>query len=335
MSRPTRRSVKRMLVATVAVAVLGAQAAAAHAVRAPVTVIAGNDPVETRVIATSREGRPITARLFGDPDAPVRLVVIGQMHGSEPGGRKVVSDLAASEIPPGVALWLLTSVNPDGAVAGTRANARGVDLNRNFPTSWRPSARGSVYWSGPRAASEPETRGVVRFLSAVEPTAVLSLHQAFDRIDVTHPASRQAGRLLARWMGEKAASVGCAGTCHGTMTQWIADELGTIGITVELDSHVSTREAAVAATAMLRLGQWLGRADAPAARGLGFASLLATGRADAPAARGLGFASLLATGRADAPAARGLGFASLLATGRADAPAAPGLGFASLLATGR
>lgn len=244
-----------------AVAALTAIGVPATASSVPSTVVTADRhaPVETRVIATSREGRPITARLYGDPAGSVRLVVIGQMHGSEPGGRKVVAELARRDVPPGVALWLLTSINPDGAAAGTRQNARGVDLNRNFPTGWQPSRRGSTYWTGPRAASEPETRGAMRFLTAVQPTAVLSLHQAFDRIDITHPASRQAGRMLARWMGEKAAAVGCAGPCHGTMTQWIADRLGTIGITVELDDHVSAHEADVAASAMLRLARWLGR----------------------------------------------------------------------------
>ena len=80
---------------------------------------------------------------------------------------------------------------------------------------------------------------------------------------------RQAGRLLARWMGEKAAAVGCAGACHGTMTQWIAATLHTIGITVELDDQVSPREASVAASAMLRLARWLGGSHAPTAPGLG------------------------------------------------------------------
>lgn len=214
-------------------------------------------PVEVRTIATSTQGRPITARLYGEPDAPVRVVVIGQMHGSEPGGRTVVDALARRPVPAGVGLWLIRTVNPDGAATGSRRNAAGVDLNRNFPARWRPSPRGSVYWSGPRAASEPETRGVVRFLTAVRPTAVLSLHQAFDRVDVTN--SRAAGRRLARWMGERAAVVGCAGPCHGTMTQWISRRLDAVALTVELDAHVSAREASTAATAMLRLARWLGR----------------------------------------------------------------------------
>lgn len=212
---------------------------------------------ERRVIATSRDGRPIVARHVGALDAPVQLVVIGQMHGSEPGGRKVTEQLAGRRTPAGVGLWLVTSMNPDGNRLGTRANANGVDLNRNFPLGWQESTRGGTYWSGPRAASEPETRGMMRFLTAVQPTAVLSFHQAFDVVDISHRRSRPAGRQLARYMGERAAIVRCSGACHGTMTQWIDGDLRRIAITVEMDSRVSGAEATRAATAVLRLGQWL------------------------------------------------------------------------------
>lgn len=213
---------------------------------------------DRRVIATTSQGRQILARHYGALDAPVQIVVIGQMHGSEPGGRKVVADLAKSPVPDGVGLWLVVSMNPDGTARGTRANARGVDLNRNFPFGWDPGSRG-IYWPGPRAASEAETRGMMRFLTAVKPTAVLSYHQAFDVVDISHQMSRPAGRQLARYMGERASQVGCAGACHGTMTQWIDHELRAIAITVELDSAVSNAEADRAATAVLRLGRWLGR----------------------------------------------------------------------------
>ena len=213
---------------------------------------------DRRVIATTSEGREIVARHYGATDGSVQIVVIGQMHGSEPGGRKVVADLASSSIPDGVGLWLIESMNPDGNARGTRANARGVDLNRNFPFGWRKGSRG-IYWPGPAAASEAETRGMLRFLSAVRPTAVLSYHQAFDVVDISHELSRPAGRHLAGWMGEGTSAVGCDGGCHGTMTQWIDHQLRTIAITVELDDGVSRSEAQRAATAVLRLGQWLGR----------------------------------------------------------------------------
>ncbi len=214
---------------------------------------------ERRVIATSVQGRPIVARHYGATDAPVQIVVIGQMHGSEPGGMSVVHDLSASAIPAGVGVWLIRTINPDGSRRRSRSNAHGVDLNRNFPHGWQRAGWGSPFWAGARAASEPETRGVVRFLSAVRPTAVLSFHEAFDVVDISHRRSRPAGRQLARYMGERAAIVRCDGACHGTMTQWIDHALHAIAITVELDGHVSGGEARRAATAVLRLGRWLGR----------------------------------------------------------------------------
>jgi murein peptide amidase A len=226
------------------------------------TVEAGSaaaDANDRRVIATSVEGRPIVARHYGAVDAPVQLVVIGQMHGSEPGGRSVAAEIAGSPIPDGVGVWVLASVNPDGHRHGTRGNAHGVDLNRNFPENWDRAGRGGLFWSGHHSASEPETRGVMRFLSAVRPAALLSFHQAYDMIDISHPRSAHAGRQLARWMGERAASVGCPGPCHGTLTQWVDQALGAIALTVELDDRVSTAEARRAAGAVLRLGTWLGR----------------------------------------------------------------------------
>ena len=214
---------------------------------------------ERVVIGESVDGRPIVARQVGDPQAPVQLVVIGQLHGNEPGGRKVVDRLAQADVPAGVGMWLIRTVNPDGARAGTRTNARGVDLNRNFPQDWRRQARGTSMWSGPRAASEPETRAVARFLREVRPTAVLGYHQAYDVVDITHRRSREAGRRLAAWMGERAQVVPCNGPCRGTMTQWVDARLGAIALTVELDDRVSAAEARRAAAAVLRLGEWLGR----------------------------------------------------------------------------
>jgi predicted deacylase len=221
------------------------------------TAATGYPANDRRVIAISVKGRPIVARHHGALDARVQVVVIGQMHGSEPGGRRVAAQLAASDVPDGVGVWIVPTINPDGHRAGTRVNARGVDLNRNFPQAWHSAGRGSIFYSGARAASEPETRGVMAFLRSVHPTAVLSFHQAFDLVDITHPRSRAAGRLLARWMGEEAAPVGCSVRCRGTMTQWIDAELGAIAITVEMDDRVSAAEASRAARAVLRLGTWL------------------------------------------------------------------------------
>ena len=217
-----------------------------------------NDGI-AEVIGRSAQGRDITAVHRGAMDAPVQLVVLGQMHGNEEGGRKVVRLLRDLPVPDGVGLWLVTTINPDGHEADARVNARGVDLNRNFPDRWREQRRGTDQWSGPRAASEPETRALTAFLERVRPTALLSYHQAYDLVDITHPNSRAAGRRLAAWMGERAASVPCSGPCHGTLTQWASAVLDAVAITVELDDRVSAAEARRAARAVLRLGTWLGR----------------------------------------------------------------------------
>jgi len=225
---------------------------------APVAQAKGLPANDRRVVATSVGGTQIVARHYGALDAPVQLVILGQMHGSEPGGRKVVAELAAMQPPAGVGLWLVSSMNPDGDRVHGRANAHGVDLNRNFPADWAAAGRNGPFWSGPRASSEPETRGMVRFLGEVRPTALISYHQAFDVVDISHPRSVDAGRRLARWMGEQARAVPCSGPCHGTLTQWVDQALGAIAITVELDDRVSDAEARRAATAVLRLGRWLG-----------------------------------------------------------------------------
>ena len=67
-------------------------------------------------------------------------------------------------------LWLVPSLNPDGVARGTRQNAHGVDLNRNFAAMWQPTGRpGSTYYAGPRAFSEPETRAARDLIRRIHP----------------------------------------------------------------------------------------------------------------------------------------------------------------------
>ena len=87
------------------------------------------------VIGYSVRGHPIVAYERGDRSAPATLV-IGVIHGTEPAGLGVISQLRRLPLPARVHLWLVPTVNPDGLAAGTRQNAHGVDLNRNFPSNW-------------------------------------------------------------------------------------------------------------------------------------------------------------------------------------------------------
>ena len=83
-----------------------------------------------------------------------------------------------------MALWLVLTVNPDGHAQGTRQNAHGVDLNRNFPYRWRPlDAPGAFDWSGPRRLSEPEARSLRRLILRVRPTLTVYYHQHLRVVD--------------------------------------------------------------------------------------------------------------------------------------------------------
>jgi len=139
------------------------------------------------VIGHSVRGRPIVAFERGDPSAPATLVV-GVIHGSEPAGLAVISQLRHLPLPPGVHLWLVPTVNPDGLAAGTRQNAHGVDLNRNWATAWKHNGvPWDGYYSGPRPMSEPENRAMRAFILRVKPALTIWYHQPLDVVYGSDP----------------------------------------------------------------------------------------------------------------------------------------------------
>ncbi len=90
------------------------------------------------VLGYSVRHRLIIAIQLGDPDSPRRALVVGCIHGSEPAGIAIATALARGSPPAQADLWIVPDLNPDGVAVGTRQNAHGVDLNRNFPVRWRP-----------------------------------------------------------------------------------------------------------------------------------------------------------------------------------------------------
>lgn len=136
---------------------------------------------ERTVIGHSVRGRPIVATLSGDPMAPERVLVIGCVHGNEPAGMRVARRLIASAPLRDAAIWVVPSLNPDGVAAGTRGNAHGVDLNRNFPFDWQPL--GGLEYSGTHPLSEPESRTAQRLILRVKPDLTIWFHQPLDLVD--------------------------------------------------------------------------------------------------------------------------------------------------------
>ena len=147
-------------------------------------------------------GRDLTLTRAGDPEAPVRVLVVGSIHGNETAGHAVVARLRELEPPPGVQLWLVRTVNPDGALIGTRQNARGVDLNRNFPFRWRGGGRAfDTFFPGRRAASEPETRAVQRLVERIDPDLTLYYHQHMELVSLERDTSNRSVRAYGRRVG--------------------------------------------------------------------------------------------------------------------------------------
>jgi murein peptide amidase A len=129
-------------------------------------------------LGRSVRGRPIRAFVLGDAGAERRILVVGCIHGNECAGVAVTRRLARAAVPSDTAFWIVHNVNPDGAALGVRQNARGVDLNRNFGSEWRPiGRRWDPQYSGPRPWSEPETRLVRRLVVRVRPDVTLWFHQ--------------------------------------------------------------------------------------------------------------------------------------------------------------
>src|SRR4051795_6983824 len=162
-------------------------------------------------IGASARGRPIDAVHIGS-GGRADLLVVGCVHGDEPAGIAVTRMLRRTLLGGSADAWLIDDLNPDGHAAGTRANARGVDLNRNFPWRWRHLfRRGELQYAGPRPASEPETRAALRLIERVRPRISIWFHQPLGLVDrsggsagVERRFSRLSGlplRRLARYPG--------------------------------------------------------------------------------------------------------------------------------------
>jgi protein MpaA len=140
------------------------------------------DGIAARATATlgeSTQGRPIRAGILRGSIGGPMVLAVGSVHGDEPAGTAVVRGI---ERPParGV-LVTVPSLNPDGLARGTRTNARGVDLNRNFPADWDSrSVLGDPEHAGPRPFSEVESRLARSLVRRLRPDVTVWFHQQHE-----------------------------------------------------------------------------------------------------------------------------------------------------------
>lgn len=186
-----------------------------------------------KVLGHSVQGRAITAYHLGNPRSRIKAVVLGQMHGDEHAGVIVARSIINGRPITGIDLWVIPTMNPDGDARRTRGNARGVDLNRNWPDIWIPLS--GTHYSGSRPLSEPETRALYYFLAGYRPTHLVSLHQPLYGVDTTDGGARNPAfrDRLARNLGLPLKAFRCWWICHGSMTGWLTATQRGAAITVE------------------------------------------------------------------------------------------------------
>jgi protein MpaA len=184
-------------------------------------------------------------------DGPVAGLLTAAQHGEE-ADTALLARRLLERVPAADTRWAVIPVlNPDGLLAGTRQNAAGVDLNRNFPAStWEPGEtftyppgidpelrvlanRSNRSSPGARAGSEPETQALTALIERLQPPLVVDLHSPleliFHRGDVPPDVTEALGRSA-----NVPVQAEFEGHCPGAFDDWLA-ERGTPVIVYEIE----------------------------------------------------------------------------------------------------
>jgi protein MpaA len=148
------------------------------------------DGVRSASAGESTRGQPIRSFTLGS--GRPRILVVGCIHGNECAGSVVATRLLHMRPPARGSIWVVQDLNPDGHAAKRRTNARGVDLNRNFPGTWRPLAT-----AGPAPGSEPETQVAMRLIRRARPDVTIWFHQPQSLVRASGPSAAVARRFAA------------------------------------------------------------------------------------------------------------------------------------------
>jgi predicted deacylase len=160
-------------------------------------------------VGASIEHLPIAAAVFGPTTAPLVSIVIGGLHAIEWIGVETalaLADRLRAAPPIDRKVIVIALANPDGyrRIEGDlvarrrrfrRTNARGVDLNRNWPTQFLPRGRwlSGFNYPGAAPASEPEVAAILETLDrevgrGARVDTALSLHSFGRKLLIPYAA---------------------------------------------------------------------------------------------------------------------------------------------------
>jgi len=142
------------------------------------------------------------------PAGDCTLLIFAAIHGEEAETTFALSRALRQLREPSPHCAVVLAANPDGSIRGTRGNARGVELNRNFPTrDWQPNPvphrstledpRDVLLSPGSHPGSEPETQALITLIDELKPKAVIALHAPLACIDDANQSP------LGRWLADR------------------------------------------------------------------------------------------------------------------------------------
>ncbi|MDR3606269.1 MAG: DUF2817 domain-containing protein [Oligoflexia bacterium] len=151
-----------------------------------------------------------------------KILVMGLIHGDEPtsGTLARLWLLRLTRIQPRNAWRMIVVSNPDGFRNKTRVNARGVDLNRNFPTqdwpelaieAWeKTTQKNPRRFPGSAPGSEPETQCILAQIEDFKPDLIVSIHSPYGLVDFDGPKGVQPrlAKLPSKSIGSFPGSLG-------------------------------------------------------------------------------------------------------------------------------
>ncbi len=189
----------------------------------------GTLPLEPDTYGRSRLGLPLEV---WHPRGDCKLLLFAGIHGEEPETTSALSRALRQLSDPSPHCAVVLAANPDGLIRGTRANAQGVDLNRNFPASdWLPDPvthrstlddpMDVVLSPGEHPGSEPEAKALMSLIDELKPNAVIALHAPLACIDEASESP------LGVWLAERTGLPLVSGVGYptpGSFGSWGAEQ---------------------------------------------------------------------------------------------------------------
>jgi g-D-glutamyl-meso-diaminopimelate peptidase len=203
------------------------------------------------------------------------LLILAQIEYCLRFGDAKYADATLAEWLSGVCFHIIPMVNPDGVTISQRAemtdslgaiyefdqargycdlsardylsiwkaNASGVDINRNFPAGWEslsgPSVPSLSHYRGEKAGDQPETKALMDYTLAHDFDATLSYHASgsciywqYGQDGAVNARSRDLARALRACTGYLLS--GAAGLDAGGYKDWAMETLGIPSVTIEI-----------------------------------------------------------------------------------------------------